>query len=88
MGARMAIEFWAELRAALAGAGADPDVIDRACAGVAVRLGGARHYIPKRWREPEVGQQDTPATLARREGISPRSAYRWVDRWRAGRGPV
>lgn len=80
----MAVEVYSELRAILAECGADRALIERVCEGVCARLGGERHYIGKRWRAPEVQTQDSPAAIQRRNGVSRRTAYRWVDAWKGG----
>lgn len=50
-------------------------VICRECAGESV-------YIPQRPGQPEIRPGDTPAVIARRHGVSRRTAYNWVTKHR------
>jgi len=42
---------------------------------------GESVYIPTR-HQPAIKPNDTPATVQRRYGVSRRTAYNWVKRWR------
>lgn len=61
------------------------DAAARACQALMREAGGESLYIPRRPPPPpvEVKPHDTPATL-QAQGVSRRTAYRWVNAWKLG----
>lgn len=43
---------------------------------------GEQVYIPSRHEKPEILPTDTVKTVQKRYGLSQRTAYNWVNRWR------
>jgi len=57
------------------------DAAARACHALIREAGGENLYIPRRPPPVEVKQTDTPKTL-QAQGVSRRTAYRWVNSWK------
>jgi hypothetical protein len=59
-----------------------PDLASRACAALRREAAGEDVAIPRRDTAPVILPGDTPKSVQTRYGVSRRTAYRWVDRWR------
>lgn len=58
------------------------DIAARILAAICREAAGEYVYIPRRSGPPEILPGDTPAKLAIRYGVTKRTAYNWVARWK------
>lgn len=58
---------------------------ERALAAMTKLCSGETIYIPRRAGAPEIGPEDTPATVQHRFGVSRATAYNWVSAYRRQR---
>lgn len=59
------------------------DLAARACAALCREAAGESVYVPRRMPgRPEIRSDDTSHALQVRYGVAPRTARRWVTRWK------
>lgn len=58
------------------------DLADDICKMMCAKCPGDEMYIPRRFGEPDIKPNDTPATVAKRHGVSRQTGYNWVNRFR------
>lgn len=58
------------------------DISKRAVEAICREAAGETLYIPQRIGQPDIQSTDTPKTVAKRYGVSRRTAYTWVKKWR------
>jgi hypothetical protein len=54
----------------------------RIVTAICVAFSSETVYIPQYKKPPDIKPTDTPATVARRFGVSRQTGYNWVNRWR------
>lgn len=59
-----------------------PDLGPRVCQIICRQAPGESIYIPSRDGPPEILPTDTPQRIVERYGVTKRTAYNWVNRWR------
>lgn len=58
------------------------DQADQLLAIICREAAGEQVHIPRRPAPPQIEPGDTPAKVQARYGVSRRTAYNWVSRWR------
>lgn len=60
----------------------DANAAEKLLSAICAAAAGEYVYIPRRHDDPKIEPNDTPATVARRYGVSRQTGYNWVNRWR------